>query len=113
MLPYFELKMLDKLGYSPQVYYCVKCRHKLLADKNYFSFSDGGVACEECRSAGFLEISVEAIKILRLIIESDVSLVDRLNIDLKLREEIENITDNYIKYILDRNLRSKQIMNKL
>lgn len=113
LLPFYELKALDRLGYNPSVYYCVKCRHKLLAGENYFSYADGGVVCAECQHLGLPKVSVEAIKVFRLIIESDISLIDRLKITPEVVEEIERIIDNYVTYILERETKSKKVLKSL
>lgn len=111
--PFFELKILDRLGYSPQVYYCVHCRKKLLAGQNYFSAAEGGVICSECPSLGLPSISTAAIKALRIIVESEISIVDRLDIGIETVKELEKILDLYQKYIIEKELNSKEFLNRL
>ncbi len=113
LLPFYELKVLDRLGYNPQVYYCVRCRRKLLNGENYFSYQDGGVVCGECAKYGLPQISVNTIKIFRLIIESDISLVDRLKVDSETLLELENVLDKYTTNILERETKSKKILKSL
>lgn len=113
LIPFFELKILDCLGFRPQVYYCLDCRQKLLAEKNYFSATGGGVVCSECNHTGLPEISVDAIKIFRLIIESDISLVDRLKVDPKTVEEMKMIIGIYQDEIIEREIKSKTILKTL
>jgi len=113
LLPFYELKTLDRLGYNPSVYHCVKCRHKLLARENYFSYADGGVVCADCQHLGLPKVSVEAIKVFRLIIESNISLIDRLKISPEVADEIERIIDNYVTYILERETKSKKVLRSL
>lgn len=46
---YFELKVLESLGYSLEFERCAECLQTLNLDKDYsFSFDSGGLVCSDC-----------------------------------------------------------------
>src|SRR4030042_183767 len=68
VLRYFELHLLDHLGYRPQLQYCTNCNSSLKPESNFFSSRLGGGLCSGC---GFNEpmarpLSLNALKVLRL-----------------------------------------------
>ncbi len=44
----FQINILDLTGFSPELNNCVFCEKPIKPDKNYFSFSMGGVVGKEC-----------------------------------------------------------------
>jgi DNA repair protein RecO (recombination protein O) len=113
LVPFFEIKILDRLGFRPQVYYCLHCRKKLLDEQNYFSAEGGGVVCSSCKTGHLPKISVDVIKVFRLIIESDISLVDRLKVEPEIIDEMKKIIDIYQNQIIEREVRSKTILKTI
>ena len=67
ILRYFEIIMLNFLGFRPQLYNCVICDSLIQPVVNYFSPSSGGIICPNCRHSDFNSetISVDALKVLR------------------------------------------------
>src|SRR3990167_10603284 len=65
LIGFFEINFLSDIGYLPELYKCVKCDKKLQEKENFFSFSDGGIVCTNCKT-GDQTISNQAIKTLRL-----------------------------------------------
>jgi DNA repair protein RecO (recombination protein O) len=58
-------------------------------------------------------ISVNALKVLRFIQKNDYNAVERLKIDKALSLEIEDITRSYLKYLLEREVRSANWLDEL
>ena len=82
---------------------------------NYFSPSVGGVLCPDCRQTQpfAYPLSVNALKVLRLLQSSDYDAVDRLRIDARLSRELESIVRSYLKHLLERDLRSADWLDTL
>jgi len=98
---YFLGKLLFFLGYQPQLYNCIHCQKKLIPDKLYFNFQEGGIICQHCFNKirkGRI-ISPEIVKILRFILENDFSEVKRLKIELKHLKDIKTISDQYLSFL--------------
>jgi DNA repair protein RecO (recombination protein O) len=58
-------------------------------------------------------ISVNALKVLRFIQRNDYSAVGRLKIDAALSMELEDITRSYLKYLLERDVKSANWLDEL
>ena len=108
ILRYFELHLLNLVGYRPQLQQCVSCRSLLKAITNSFSPSAGGVLCPSCRQSQILTypLSVNALKVLRFLQSSDYDTSSQLKINLELSQELEGVMRNYLKYLLEREVKS-------
>ena len=75
---------------------------------NYFSPSTGGVLCPDCRQTQpfTYPISVNALKVLRLLQGSDYDTANRLKLNAQLSRELETIMRSYLKHLLERDLKS-------
>jgi DNA repair protein RecO (recombination protein O) len=98
-LRYFEMHLLNEVGYRPQLQECVSCHHQLEPTTNSFSPNT-------LNHATGYPVSVNAQKVLRLLQSSDYNTVDRLKIDPALSREIESILGYHIKYLLEKEVKS-------
>jgi DNA repair protein RecO (recombination protein O) len=114
-LRYFELHLLEKAGYRPQLQECVVCHTELKPVENSFCSAAGGVLCPDCQYAhpASFPISVDAIKVLRLLQRSEFEIVKRLKINPELSLELKNGLANYIRYILEREVKSAAWLDTL
>jgi len=105
---YFELHLLSEVGYRPQLGQCVLCRQPLKPEKSYFCPGAGGVVCPGCGySQSFsYPLSIDGLKTLRLLQDGDGAIPGNLNISSTLSLEIERVTQNYIRYLLDKDVKS-------
>ncbi|MFC2044798.1 DNA repair protein RecO [Chloroflexota bacterium] len=108
LLRYFELHLLSAVGYRPQLQQCVACQRPLRPVINTFCSGVGGMLCPDCSLNGspVRHLSVNALKVLRLLQDSDWSVASRLNIDRELVGELEVVMRDYLRYILERELKS-------
>jgi DNA repair protein RecO (recombination protein O) len=115
LLRYFEIHLLNEAGYRPQLQECVTC-HKILEPvTNSFCARIGGTLCPACgANQPFARpISVDALKVLRFIQRNDYGAVGRLKINSALSRELEDITRSYLKYLLEREVRSANWLDEL
>ena len=115
LLRYFEIHLLEECGYRPQLQECVVCHRILEPTINSFCAGVGGTLCPECalNQPFSRPISVNVLKVLRFIQKNDYNAVGRLKIDTGLSLELENITRNYLKYLLERDVRSANWLDEL
>jgi DNA repair protein RecO (recombination protein O) len=115
VLRYFELNLLEYAGYRPQLRECVTCHKTLDQNTNYFSPAAGGLLCPACSSnlPFSYPLSVNAQKVLRLLQSSEYIEVSRVKIDGELAREIENVISGYIKYLLEREVKSAAWLDTL
>jgi DNA repair protein RecO (recombination protein O) len=115
LLRYFEIQLLEASGYRPQLQECITCHQSLEPITNSFCASIGGTLCPVCSmNQPFARpISVNALKVLRFIQGNDYNAVGRLKIDVPLSRELENITRSYLKYLLEREVKSANWLDEL
>jgi len=115
ILRYFEIRLLDHLGYRPQLQQCTECNSSLKPETNFFSPIHGGVLCHDC---GFHEpaahpLSLNSLKVLRLWQNCDHATGRRVKINPELAAELEQIIREHIKYLLEKQLKSTAWLDKL
>ena len=115
VLRYFELHLLEYAGYRPQLRECVICHKTLEQNTNYFSPAAGGLLCPACNSSHPFSypLSVNAQKVLRLLQSSEYVEVSRVKIDGGLAREIENVISGYLRYLLEREVKSAAWLDTL
>jgi DNA repair protein RecO (recombination protein O) len=115
VLRYFELNLLDHLGYRPQLQRCTECNSALKPETNFFCPRTGGVQCHQC---GFNEslarpLSLNALKVLRLWQNCDFTAAMRIKINRELSAELEQVMREYIRYLLEKQLKSTAWLDRL
>lgn len=115
VLRYFELHLLSHLGYQPELYQCLNCRSPLVPKRNLFSASGGGALCPGCaeNESVVRPISVDALKVMRFLLSSDHTSAGRLRISPDLSWELEQLIREYIRYLLERELKSTEFLDRL
>lgn len=114
-LRFFELNLLTHLGYKPELHNCISCRSQLEPTENLFSTSGGGVLCPACRDREPLArpVSVNALKVMRLCQQGDYAKVGNVNVDDELSLEMEGLLRGYIRYLLEREVKSVEWLDRL
>ncbi len=115
VLRYFELRLLDHLGYRPQLKKCTSCGRQLIEEGNYFSPLQGGVLCHDCGYPDMTAraLSVNALKVLRFWLQSDTATAMRVKVDMELARELKGLLREYLKYILEKQLKSIEWLDRL
>jgi DNA repair protein RecO (recombination protein O) len=108
VLRYFELHLLDSVGYRPQLRECVACHRALEPAVNSFSPSAGGLLCPDCslNQPPTHPLSVNAQKVLRLLQSRNYGNASRLKIDPELARELEKVISSYLRYLLEKEVKS-------
>jgi DNA repair protein RecO (recombination protein O) len=115
LIRYFELKLLELAGYRPQLHNCIACDEPLAPVINYFNAGAGGMLCPRCalKYTFSLEVSVNALKVLRFIQDNTYNAVSRLRINSGLAQELEVVIRHYLRYILEREVKSASWLDTL
>ncbi len=114
-LRYFELNLLTHLGYKPELHQCLGCKSPLEPTTNFFSTSGGGMLCPACREKEPLSqpISLNALKVMRFLQQSDYPRASRVRISEELSRELESLMRHYIRYTLEREVKSVAWLDRL
>ncbi len=114
VLRYFEMHLLSGVGYRPRLHECISCHSPLTPAINSFCPSLGGVVCPNCYTqSSTYPLSVNALKVLRLFQTSDYAAASRLKLNPELSDELEWILRHYIRYLLERDLKSTTWLDTL
>ncbi len=112
---YYEVRLLDLVGFRPQLFQCVNCGAEIKAEDQYFSFDKGGVMCPKCgiKEPGARQISVQALHILRHFQRSSYKEAQRARLATPVDFEIENLMGNYLTYLLERGLNTPEFLRQV
>jgi DNA repair protein RecO (recombination protein O) len=112
---YYEMQLLDLLGYRPHWFECANCAREITAQDQFFSAAQGGVLCPTCGRglAGAWSLSVEALKYLRHFQRSSYSEAHRARPAPEVQSEVEALLQRYVTYLLERALNSPGFINQI
>lgn len=112
---YFEIRLLDILGYRPQLQICIQSKEELLPEENFFSPEGGGMLKPEHRNMyrDAISVPVNALKVLRFLQARSHAQIEQLNLSTLVESEVEAILHYYITHLLERNLKSVDFLNTL
>jgi DNA repair protein RecO (recombination protein O) len=109
---YYEVRLLDLLGYRPKMFQCANCENEIKPEDQYFSALQGGVLCPKCGSgaADARPISMIALKYLRHFQRSSYSQARKAVISGSVNREIEQVVQYYLTYLLERGLNTPSFL---
>jgi DNA repair protein RecO (recombination protein O) len=112
---YYEIRLLDLLGFRPQLFTCAACREEILARDQYFSAALGGVLCPSCgvAAAGATPVSMAALKYLRHFQRSSYTEAARAHPVFPVEREIERLMQYYLTYLLERSLNTPAFLHRV
>ncbi|MDX1377299.1 MAG: DNA repair protein RecO [Anaerolineales bacterium] len=112
---YYEIRLLDHLGFRPQLFECTNCGREIKAEDQFFSFSAGGVICPRCgRGLPNLQgISVDTLKYLRHFQRSSYADASRAQPSPEVQQETEALMQGYFTYLLERELNSPGFLKRI
>jgi DNA repair protein RecO (recombination protein O) len=115
VLRHVEMQILGLSGFQPQLARCVNCDRALAAVPSYFSPSAGGVLCPSCgpEAAGARTLSLNALKVMRLLQSGSFAEVSRVRMDPALAQEVEMHLRAYLIHVLERDVRSAAFIDRL
>lgn len=112
---YYEMRLLELVGFRPELNQCVVSREAIQPEDQYFSFVEGGAVRppHAVRSASVVPISMTALKLLRHMQRSPYEQVRSLNISRALHDEVERVLLGYITFLLERRLQSAAFVQRV
>lgn len=105
-LRYFEIQLLDDLGYRPSLHECASCGATLEPVENGFNPTLGGVLCPNCSRFSQRPVSLASLKVLRLLQTHPWERIPRLRLESSQQHEIEYLLQALIRFHLERDLKS-------
>jgi len=103
----FELKLLARLGYGPELESCASCGAEIGRKARGFSVTQGGVLCARCLTAGGgTSLSAAAARALRELLELETQELAGKRMNEQTRQEVGRLMKAYVPFHLGRELRS-------
>lgn len=114
-LRYFQIRLLDLVGYRPELQHCVGCGEPLRPVDQYFSASGGGVLCPTCgaESHSAQRLSLGALKVLRHYQRNPYPEASRPSLSPVVAVELEGILESYLTYLLERELKAASFVRRV
>ena len=115
VLRFFEMRLVDQCGFRPELEVCVGCGSALEPVENFFAPLSGGVVCRGCVGGltGTRVLSVNGLKVLRLLQRGSYNDVVRVRMDGQLADEVERHLRSYIVTVLERDVNSAAFIERL
>src|SRR6266487_973164 len=114
-LRFFEMRLLDQCGFRPELEACSGCGSRLEAVDNSFAPISGGVVCHVCAGgiAGAGVLSLNGLKVLRLLQHGSYNDAMRVRIEGPLAREVETHLRSFIVSVLERDVNAAAFIERL
>lgn len=111
----YEMRLLDLLGFRPQLFQCANCQREILPEDQFFSPQIGGVICPRCGLGlpGLWPVDVATLKYLRHFQRSNYAQARRANPVAAARKAVETLLQGYFTYLLERELNTPGFLKKI
>lgn len=115
VLRYYELRLLELMGYRPEFFRCVQCASEIRPEAQSFAPGLGGVLCPRCSRGQALTrpLSLEALKVLRHYQRSGFEAAAAPHVRLAVRQEVEGHLEAYLSQLLERTLNSPRFLRQV
>lgn len=112
---YYELRVLDLVGYRPELFRCLNCGTEIRPEDQFFLASAGGVICPSCgpRLDDARPMALGTLKVLRHYQRSTFASVSGIRIRPEIHAELERVLEDYLSYILERRLNSPAFVRRV
>src|SRR5712692_8152939 len=112
---WFDLHLLDRAGFRPELYECVSCREVLQERQNAWSAAAGGALCASCAAqlSSGLGLTVRALKSLRYLLVSDFAGAAQLRVDGSLASELEHHMRFFVQHVIDREIMAARLLDEI
>jgi DNA repair protein RecO (recombination protein O) len=112
---FYQIRLLDLLGFRPELFNCVNCQREIKPEDQFFSALSGGVLCPSCGEgrAGALPVSMSGLKYLRHFQRSSYTDASRVHPDAGIRMEVDALLQYYLTYLLERGLNTPAFLREV
>jgi len=114
LLNIYNLKLLNLLGYQPEIQRCLMCHKGLLLTKNIFDFSQGGIICEDCKNVclitDYIIVTDNVIKLLKLAQKDDLKSFIKIKIQLQDIKLFNQVIFKLLEVNLEKQLKTVSVL---
>lgn len=112
---YYEIRLLDLMGFRPELTFCVRCESEIKAEDQFFDAAMGGVLCPRCGPSvpTARPVSMRALKVMRHYQRSTFQEATRAELIPSVRRELESLLNHYLTFLLERRLNSPAFLQEV
>ena len=112
---YYEIRLLDLLGFRPELINCARCGTQIKAEDQFFDSELGGVLCPRCGAnvPTARRVSMQALKYLRHFQRSTFREASRATLSPAVKYEVESLLNSYLTHLLERRLNSPSFLHEV
>lgn len=114
-LRYFQVRLLDLVGYRPELGRCASCGKDARPEDQFFSPMEGSLLCGQCgpKRADARPISLRALKVFRHYQRHPYQMASQPQVSGPVARELEGILENYLSHLLERELRAPSFVRQV
>jgi len=111
----YEVRLLDLLGFRPQLFECVDCGKPIKEEDQYFSPLVGGVLCPHCGSARSeaWPVGKDVLRYFRHLQRSKWQDVEEIIIPEDINKGLTDLIERYFTYLLERKLNTPAFLREV
>jgi DNA repair protein RecO (recombination protein O) len=112
---FYELRLLDNVGYRPELFRCVGCEAEIRPKDQFFSAAEGGILCPVCGPGrgDAHPISLAELKVLRHFIRNPFQDATSAQIRPKTYAGVDRLMERYLSYLLERKLHAPDFIRRV
>lgn len=112
---FFEVRLLDLLGFRPQLFECVECGDSITEQDQYFSPLLGGVLCPRCGNlrGDAWPVEKDVLRYFRHLQRSQWGQVANITIPEGIERKLADLVTRYFTYLLERKLNSPTFIREV
>ena len=112
---YYEIRLLDLLGFRPELYNCLRCQNEIKPEDQFFDAAQGGILCPRCGDnvPTARAVSLPVLKFLRHFQRSTFTEASRAELSAPVRREMESLLNHYLTFLLERRLNTPSFLHEV
>lgn len=112
---YFELRLLDLLGFRPQLFECIDCGKQIIEEDQFFSPLVGGILCPKCglARAEAWRVEKDVLRYFRHFQRSNWGRLENVVIPEEIETRLGELITRYLTYLLERKLNSPTFLREV
>ncbi|WP_347490606.1 DNA repair protein RecO [Desulfoscipio sp. XC116] len=111
---WFELRLMDLLGYLPALDCCANCGGEVNSLTARFSAQAGGLVCSRCAvGVEGIPCNKGTVALMHTLLNWDIYKINRLRVAQPIRLQMRSIMREYLQWHMEKRSRTLQFMDKL
>ncbi|MEA4812882.1 MAG: DNA repair protein RecO [Anaerolineaceae bacterium] len=115
VIHYYEIHLLEQLGFRPELQNCVSCGEDIRPENQYFSPLLGGALCAHCRQADHTAwpVSMPVLKYMRHLQRTPWAKLAGLTIPAEVEKDLKSLLERYLTYLLEHSLKTPAFLKEI